>query len=345
MPQENRQSQHSDSRFGLYSGDDLLNLPEQRYKTLIDRVLYEGDHTMIIGVEGIGKSILTLQMACCLSCGDDFMDSFEVPSPVSTLYVQTEGQLATTQERLRRMCLGISVNLQMFHVHYMPGMELDHTQGLLRFTRAIDDGIEAGMTKPRVIFIDPVYSAMKGDLSDNQAVRAFIHNIRVVADTYDCAIVLIHHERKGKRDYRGQIVQEAGREVVLGSATFNAAIDTGFRLQGVTNMRLTRWKDRNDRCTPEIELSRIDNPLMFVVPTGESTASYESVFFHVKHYHMETVEHITIAELTERTRLGRDCVNKALRYWRNLGVVKRASHGHPARFMLTEAGERRDTHS
>ena len=336
MP-DNRQPQpkKSDSRFGLYSGDDLLNMPEQHYRTLVDHLLYEGDQMMLIGVEGIGKSILVLQMAACLSCGDDFMDKFEVPHAVSTLYVQTEGSLKTTQDRLKKMQVGINVNPQLFNVYYMPGMTLDQNAGLDKFLRVVDKGIDAGMVKPRAIFIDPVYSAMKGDLSDNQAVRAFIHNIRVVADTYDCAIVLIHHERKSKRDFRGRLVTEAGREVVLGSTTFNAAIDTGYRLQGVTSMRLTRWKDRNDRCDAEVELRKLDNPLMFIASSGEATASYEQVLFHMRQYQLEQADYITIPELIRRTGLGRDCVNKALRHWRDAGSVVRASSGCPARFKST----------
>lgn len=331
MPEKEKKTE---SKFGLYSGHDLLSLPEQRYKTLVDRLLFEGDHLMIIGEAGIGKSIFALQMACCLSCGDSFMDEYDVPKQVCILYVQTEGKLEQTKERLEKMAVGIDVDLDLFNIYYAPEVELDTSTGLRRFLDTIEAKQQVGMKVPRVIFIDPLYSAMRGNLVDNLAVKMFTNNLKIISDLYQCSIVLIHHEHKRRRDFRGAQIEETGGEAVMGSTIWNNFVDTGYRLTrrpDRANHVLASWKDRNNRVVETIRMRLLQMPLMYFTGDPNTTNTQHQILVAIQDCQAETAEGVTITQLMERAGLGRDSINKGLRHWKEQGAIVRVSR-YPARF-------------
>ena len=62
----------------IWNGEhELFELNDDPDNYLIEGLLWEHEHIMILAKEKVGKSILSLQMACALSCGESFLGEYE----------------------------------------------------------------------------------------------------------------------------------------------------------------------------------------------------------------------------------------------------------------------------
>src|SRR3990167_723359 len=77
------------------TGDDLslaIQTATTERPALAEDFLYEGDVLMLTGEPGVGKSILTTQLACSLTLSQSVYDFFKVPTPRYVYYLQLEGE-------------------------------------------------------------------------------------------------------------------------------------------------------------------------------------------------------------------------------------------------------------
>jgi len=77
-------------------------------------------------------------------------------------------------------------------------IEQDQATGMIRFTDAwhdLEDLIEEH--QPDVVVLDPLVELHTAGENDNTALRLVIAHLRALAQRRDCAVVLVHHTRKG----------------------------------------------------------------------------------------------------------------------------------------------------
>lgn len=259
----------------LIHGQDLLDLPSEPNNYLIENFLWHKDVAIIIAQEKIGKSIFVAQMAYALTCGDPFLDTYDVARPLKVLYVQAEGSIYETKDRLVSTIGegGLRWNKDNWRHYYPPALALDTEDGYNEMVTRI----EQDSFRPDVIIIDPLYMGMEGDLNDNKAARRFCRNIRRLQAKFDCAIIIIHHEHRPKKSQMGDDIQE-GDNSIMGSFVWKSFPSHVMRLTGDKRQperELTCVTQRNDNVVKDLQLKITSDPLMFIVDGQKACNSTE----------------------------------------------------------------------
>ena len=207
------------SNFGSYTGDEFFALDLPKREWLVEGFAREKDTVMLVGDEKAGKSLIIFQLICSLTSGHPFLDRYKVPRPAKVSYIQLEGQLEDSQGRFQKMIKCLDFDPKLFHMEFSPPLSLDDRSTVDRLVSVI-----ANKHTPDIIIFDPVYFALNGDLSDNKAVRSFLGSIHILKQTFNCAILWVHHTHKLKIDKNGNIIDE-GDEATFGSKFFKAYPD------------------------------------------------------------------------------------------------------------------------
>ena len=187
----------------------------------------EQDSCVFVGNEKSGKSLFIFQLVCSLTTQHPFIDKYNVPKQSRVSYIQIEGELSDSQDRMKRMIKTLDFNPDYFHLKFSPPMELENRGYALGLRECImkhwkANGCESG--KPDVLIIDPVYFAFIGSLNDDKVVRQFIGNLRIIKDSLGCTLILVHHTHKQRWDYTGDKLDE-GDEAIFGSKFLKAYPD------------------------------------------------------------------------------------------------------------------------
>lgn len=257
------------SNHRLYRGDELENLPHDINKPIIEGVLWENSFTILVGREGLGKSIISFQMALNISCGESFLHKFKtIEHPV--VYFQAEGTLSETSDRLRNMREVLSWNSENFSHIFYPSLVLNDVKGIGLFTKMIDDNIERTKKVPKLIIIDPLYMCIRGKMTDDDVASEFCRTMAILKNKYNASILLIHHEKRPQRDDKGNSRFEK-RDSFYGNMVWAANVDTmlGFNNIKGDYRKIERYKQRGGNIIESLDLTFIHpkpnekGPLMF----------------------------------------------------------------------------------
>lgn len=265
-PRRVRLSGGAMSDFDFYSGTEFLAKQFESREYLIDQFLHEKDSVILAGKAKTGKSVLLFQLICALTSGKPFLGQYAVRKPCRVLYVQLEGSLDDSQDRFKRMMLNpdTQLNPENFFIYFSAPLALnDETQMLKLIT-----WIVAEMWTVDVIIIDPIYFAMQGSLSDDDAVRRFTGQLRNLQDRFKCAIILAHHFKKARRDAEGNICATDDDDV-FGSVFFQAWITHQFMFDKdkTSGARLLQCNiQRSGKIAEKLSMDMIEpEPLYFKV--------------------------------------------------------------------------------
>jgi RecA-family ATPase len=315
-----------ESEFRVYTGLELINTPTLEERYLVEGILWEGDHVFLLGKEKSGKSILALQMACALTCGSAFLGSYEIPEPMQVLYVQTEGKKHETVERIKAMISegGVTWNPSLFHLLYYHSLSLDTNEGLNHFRQLIQP-----FPRPRVIFIDPLYMSMQGDLVDNQAARVMVKHLRKISEELSASIVIVHHQHRPIRDNSGSFVEETGDESIFGSFVWKAFADhiLTLHLRKDKIRLLSCHTQRTSKVISNVELNLVQPIPLYYEILGEDQKPYvqEVYNYMISNLNGNT---ITARQLEVATKLSSSAVKKSLGILMKESKVANTNIGH-----------------
>lgn len=161
--------------------------------------------TALAGPGSGGKSSLMLSWACALALGLPYrpIDPLE---RYTVLVYNVEDDQVEQQRRLSaalRQFDSKPADVKNWIVRCGPHdigtlIELDPITGGYVMTEAWE-GLEFVIQqhKPAVVMLDPIVELHTAEENDNTAMRGIFARFRVLAMHYDCAVVLIHHTRKG----------------------------------------------------------------------------------------------------------------------------------------------------
>jgi len=269
------------SKNGFINWEEMMNLPHEENNYLIDKFLWEGQVAMILAKEKVGKSILSKQMICSLTSGEALFDEYDVARKCNICYLQLEGDRGETKTRFKSMTQAIPVGKERFFWRFYDKLHLDtvaDTERLLTELRSLEKQID-------VIFIDPVYMACSGSLSNDEPVRNMIGNIRKVQEEFNCAVILVHHEHRPTKDQSGRYVEE-GDNAIMGSFAFKAFVSHVIRVTKPKKdspiRMLTCDTQRNGGVETGVSLVLTDNPLMYKkqspdMPKGMAETVYKFI--------------------------------------------------------------------
>ena len=171
-----------------------------------------GKITIIQGDPGEGKTTLVLNLAAILSRGDKLPETTKDAEPINIIYQTAEDGLSDT---IKPRLAAANANQSMFTV-------IDESKHRLSLT---DDRLEGAIkrTNARLVILDPIQAYIGGSVDMNRPneIRDLMTHLKLVAEKFNCAIVLIGHLNKAtglKASYRGLgsvDIQAAARSVLL----------------------------------------------------------------------------------------------------------------------------------
>ena len=276
----------------LISGNDLMRLPSEPNDYLIEKFLWKGSILILVGQEKACKSIVTSQMCMAMTCGEQFLGCFDVARQLKVLYIQAEGSVAETKERLIKATkdAGLKWNPDNWR-HYSPSfLCMDTEEGFKDVERRLDqDGFV-----PDVIVYDPLYTLVTPgkSLNDDNLIRPFCGNVRRLNDKYKCASIIVHHEHRPKLDkfnnkleegdnaiYGSSMLKNFASHVIRVSITNDRGNPVAAEKEDVENKyrKLTCSTQRSGNVLDKIVLRLNQNPLMFEVMTPKPTGSTRTI--------------------------------------------------------------------
>jgi KaiC/GvpD/RAD55 family RecA-like ATPase len=201
---------------------DLSNLPHTRWLYGVD--LIRGEVTVVASPGGVGKSSLAIGMAMSLVAEKDLLGEMIWGKGHKVLYINGEDTRVEIKRRVAafsqrhgvtqkdlagRLLLAGTDNWQM------QKLSLLHTENQ---TSVLD---ENGVThlesllrdiRPDLLVIDPLVNFCGGgNMNDNAVMAQVMRTLKQFAAKYDCAVMVVHHTRKG-----GDL---SNQEAVSGAAT------------------------------------------------------------------------------------------------------------------------------
>ena len=245
--------------FGIFWGDELYNYSAFK-EPIIEHMLYKNDVICISSEAGVGKSILALQLIFSLTSGDSFLDTYKVYKPCNVLYLQTEGDRSETIERINNMKKGLRIDdSRLVHIN-LEGVMLNIDERMNEFIELA----KIPNINYDVIFIDPVYTTVKGSMIKDEVATDWVRNIRRLKGIFQASVVAIHHDNKDVY-FDGQIVKKSNKNI-FGSVFWGAFFNHNFKFKTVGGIHyLQLGKQRSGKVTDIVEMKLVEpEPLMFV---------------------------------------------------------------------------------
>jgi DNA repair protein RadA/Sms len=167
--------------------------------------------TLVFGQGGIGKSYITLDLAARMSAGTPWPGENEHRAPEKVLIFAAEDDLSRVLIHRLMACRA----------------DLNNISGAAEPFTLDRDGLaylreQIVAFGAKLVIIDPMVQYMGGKVDINKAneVRTVMGELQQLAMELDCAILLVHHVRKGS--------EGATWERVIGSGDFYNAVRSGL---------------------------------------------------------------------------------------------------------------------
>lgn len=189
-------------RQGVFSADDLLSRDLQPPQDIIGHgILPQGAGLFLTGDSGLGKSLLTLEMAVRLSQGLELW-GLPVGKACKVLIVQAENPEYSMRFRLKRILAGLNLS-------QAPRLFLTPSTSRLNLSTPKDHRVlveRISELQADVVFLDPLISYHSTPENDNSQMRGFLDHLTDISRSTGAAWVLVHHHGRpqdGESRYRG----------------------------------------------------------------------------------------------------------------------------------------------
>ena len=224
---------------------------EQRW--LVEELWGEQAVGIIGGEPKCCKSFLALSLGVAVASGKPCLGRFAVPTQGRVLLYPAEDALATVRRRLDGICAAQGIDFQKlpFWVITTPRFQLDVETDRVQLKETIEK------LKPKLLILDPFVRLHSVDENASGEVAKLLQHLRYLQRTYQLAVALVHHAKKGASLKRpGQALR--------GSSEFHA--------WGDSNLYLTRFANSSDiRLTVEHRAEQSCEPLpLRLVSDGEA---------------------------------------------------------------------------
>lgn len=322
---------------GIYTVRELLKL-EIKCSPLVEGLLWERDNVFLVGGEKAGKSILAIQLAFSLTSGQSFLGEYTVVKPSKVLYIQAEGKLGETRDRIEKMLVANDCDIDNLHIAYFPHIALDTPDGYNMLVKYINDF----KIEPNVVIFDPLYHCMQGSLIDEHAARKMTTHLRELGEKLSATIIVVHHTHKPIRTQNGNIIDE-GDDGIFGSFVWKAWADHTllFRVNKSTKVRVLSCNtQRSGKVVESEELLLIDTPFLGFNRKLDDSKPYEIAV-------RECLDRagragLTRDDLKSRTQYSMTAIEKSLRKLIQLKEAERDPSHRPVRYWARRHYDKRN---
>jgi RecA-family ATPase len=202
------------------------NIPHRRWLYGVD--LVRGEITVQGAPGGAGKTSLAIGMAVSIAAGRDILEEKIWGANLKTLYINAEDSGLEMKRRVWAFCLAHNVAEQDLDRLYVAGTDDARVQRL-SFLRTTDknssvldlDGFRGledllSSVRPDLVVMDPLVALCGGgNINDNAAMSLVLRDLKRLAIRFDCAILVIHHTRKGGEPGSAEAISGAASIVNL----------------------------------------------------------------------------------------------------------------------------------
>lgn len=209
---------------------------------LIDGLWAESAVGIVGGEPKCCKSFLALGMAVSVAAGVPCLGRFPVASRGPVLLYAAEDAPHIVRARLGGICTSAQVPLDSLDVHVIvdPVVRLDVAADRARLRE------EACRLRPRLVVLDPFVRLHRIDENAAAEVAPLLAYLRELQRELGCAVVLVHHARKGGHARAGQALR--------GSSELHAWGDSNLYLRRDGERLLLSIEHRAAASTAGIEL-------------------------------------------------------------------------------------------
>ena len=186
---------------------------------------------MVYADPGVGKSVISLCMALQASAGIPVFGFFMPVRPLKIYYALTERGIEEPLERLQLMSKALKINYD--NIFFDEGtiginvLDLSEERELIR-------RIETYCSKPDIIIFDPIYSMVRGGLSDPKDATLFAQFSARVQNHFKCVNWFNHHTVKNTSDFvEGRYIPKY--DPFMGSQLLKAHITGMYHLTQLDN--------------------------------------------------------------------------------------------------------------
>jgi hypothetical protein len=189
----------------------LSKLPHRRW--LYGTYLIRGEITVVAAPGGVGKTALATGMAVEIATGVELLDeTIWGGQDLKVLFINAEDGLTEIERRVWAFCLAHAGNLKGRTLDrlYVVGANDARVQRM-SFLQVTEKGLSAlnligfgvlrsalESLRPDLLILDPLVAFCGGgNMNDNALMSLVIRELKRIAAEFDCAVLIVHHTRKG----------------------------------------------------------------------------------------------------------------------------------------------------
>jgi hypothetical protein len=235
MPLDGRIDETLEPISGLYSLDELLDLPINKPKPFIEDLINEGETTLVAGRPKVGKSRIVNQMAISLANGIPFL-GMKVPLPRCVLVVDLENKPGAIKDRYIRMGgqqMLKNENVFIWCANTLSENGIDSSEsGINKLEMLI------AQTQAEVLIIDPWRLWLGEDENDALKVVRGLKLLTSLRKNHPAlAIVIVHHIRKERFESPAKLLKDPSLwvENISGHYSLVGHVDACYGLERQIN--------------------------------------------------------------------------------------------------------------
>ncbi|MCK1595574.1 AAA family ATPase [Bradyrhizobium sp. 164] len=199
-PPETSTSEPEVSRLGLVRAADLAGKEVPPRRSVVEHLVPDRNVTLGFGDGAVGKSLIALHMAACVSLDRPWLGLRTQRGPA--LYLTAEDELDEVHRRLACICAyeGIEISeLGALHILPLAGKDAllavrDGERGGMKPTRLFERlKRELAILRPKLTIIDTLADVFGGDELQRVQARSFIGLLRSLSLEFDMATLILAH--------------------------------------------------------------------------------------------------------------------------------------------------------
>ena len=187
---------NSKKGFRVIKMGDIDNENFIKPQVIVRNLVEESSLTLIAGGTGVGKSWMSINLACCIATGQPLFGHFETDKPRKVLLTQfelTDGQFKNRFDLMKGSFQSSSTLIDENFDYVVIGEALSFTNQW--------DNIEAvlsgGEYDNGVVIVDNLYTSTDISMSDNSEITILLSKMNYLMKKYNIALVVIAHNNKG----------------------------------------------------------------------------------------------------------------------------------------------------
>ncbi len=227
---------------------DVAAAASDQPRWLIESLWGAGAVGVIGGMPKSCKSWLALEMAVAVASGRPCLGRYAIGTAGPVLAFAAEDGPLGARERLEQLAAARGADFSTLDVRLIvePSLRLDFERDQDRLRATIE------RHRPRLLILDPWVRLQRVHENDATEVSAVLASLRALSRTFEVAIALVHHARKGPMDDLGQSLR--------GSSDFHAWGDSNLYLARRRDGLMLSIEHRAAAAPPPVRVSLESDP-------------------------------------------------------------------------------------